>query len=123
MTAFSVFSHIEAFDQAWILEIRRILRPGGLFILTANVDNWQDVNDKWPVYRAAASHKTFKLEMLGKPLDRPRQVFRWNNEGSYSSVVFLRSDYVHRQWGILMDVVALEPYFTQFQTGVVLRKA
>jgi SAM-dependent methyltransferase len=122
VTAFSVFSHLESFDHAWILEIRRILRPGGLFIFTANVDNWQDVNDTWPVFRGIKAHPDFKLDELGKPLLLSRKIFRWHANGSYSSTVFLRSDYVEREWARLMKVVAIEPYFTQYQTGIVLRK-
>jgi ubiquinone/menaquinone biosynthesis C-methylase UbiE len=122
VTAFSVFSHIETFDHAWILEVRRILRPGGLFILTANVDNWQDVDETWPVYRGVSGHRTFQQEWLGKPMDVPRRVFRWKAAGSYSSVVFLTDEYVRREWGGLMEVDAIIPYFTQYQSGVVLRK-
>jgi len=29
VSAFSVFTHIEAFETSWLMELRRILRPGG----------------------------------------------------------------------------------------------
>lgn len=122
VTAFSLFSHIEAFDHAWVLEVRRILRPGGLMIFTANVDTWQDVDETWPVYKAVSRHPTFQPDWIGKPIDTDRRVFRWNSNGSYSSIVFLNEEYVRREWGVLMDIVTVAPYFTQYQTGVVLRK-
>lgn len=122
VTAYSVFSHIEAFDHAWLMEIRRILRPGGMFILTANVDSWQDMNENWHVYKSLKNHKEFDATKLGAPLWNPRVVFRWNSEGSYSSVVFLRRDYVDREWGNIFEIVGVQKYFTPFQTGVYLRK-
>jgi ubiquinone/menaquinone biosynthesis C-methylase UbiE len=121
VTAFSVFSHIETFDHAWLLEISRVLRPGGLAILTANVDNWHLVTEQWPVYRAVSRHPSYVADWLGKPLEVPRRVFRWRNESSYSSVVFLTDEYVRREWGSMMDVVEIIPRFTQYQTGVVMR--
>lgn len=122
VTAFSVFSHIEAFDQAWILEASRVLRPGGLLILTANVDTWQDVDEKWPVHKAVSRHPDFRPEWLGQPMQSDRRVFRWNSAGSYSSIVFLSENYVRREWAPLMELVSIIPYFTQYQAGVVLRK-
>jgi SAM-dependent methyltransferase len=122
VTGFSLFSHIEAFDHAWILEVRRVLKPGGLMIFTANVDNWQDVDESWPAYKAVSRHPLFQEEWIGRPMDTDRRVFRWNNSGSYSSIVFLTEEYVRREWAILMELVAVHPYFTQYQTGVVLRK-
>ncbi|MEZ5881798.1 MAG: methyltransferase domain-containing protein [Nitratireductor sp.] len=38
VTAFSVFTHIDVFETAFVAEIRRILKPGGLACLTV-LDN------------------------------------------------------------------------------------
>jgi SAM-dependent methyltransferase len=121
VTAFSVFSHIETFDHAWLLEISRILRPEGVAILTANIENWQHVDERWPVYRAVANHPSFDPDWLGRPLDSDRRVFRWRNDGSYSSVVFMSEKYVRQEWGAMMEIVDILPKFTQYQTAVVLR--
>lgn len=122
VTAYSVFSHIEVFDHSWLYEIRRILRPGGQLIFTANVDNWQDIKTTWPVYKALKNHPSFDESELGKPLKSDKEVFRWNNSGSYSSVVFMTSDYVKDEWGRIMDVDAVIPFYTGFQTGVSMIK-
>ena len=36
VSAFSVFTHIEAFETAWLMEIERILAPGGLAWITVH---------------------------------------------------------------------------------------
>ena len=123
ITAYSVFSHIEVFDHAWLYEIRRILRPGGVLLFTANVDNWHEIDETWPVYKAIKNHPKFIADELGKPLPSDRRVFRWNNSGSYSSVVFLTADYVENEWGRIMTVESVTPFFTGFQSGVIMRKA
>lgn len=122
ISAFSVFSHIESFDETWLLELRRILKPGGLLIVTANVDTFQDIKLGWPVYKALVNHPKFDEKLLGKPLQCPRIVVRWNEQGSYSSVVFMRSDYVLERWAPMFGNVEIVPYVTQFQTGVIFQK-
>ena len=47
-TAFSVFTHIDDFETAWLLELRRILRPGGLAYLTVSTDHtWEQYKHGW----------------------------------------------------------------------------
>jgi ubiquinone/menaquinone biosynthesis C-methylase UbiE len=36
--AFSVFTHISDFEEAWLYEIKRILRPGGAALVTLHMD-------------------------------------------------------------------------------------
>lgn len=121
VSAFSVFSHIESFDDTWLLELKRILRPGGLIILTANIDTFQDVTNDWPVYRRLVGHVDFDQSQLGKPLTDDRLVVRWNSNGSYSSIVFLKSEYIERRWKPFFDSIEVVPYLTQFQSGVICR--
>jgi len=122
ITAFSVFSHIETFDETWLLELRRILKPGGLIIATANVDTFQDITVNWPVYKALANHPEFDRSRFGKPLPEDRLVVRWNAEGAYSSVVYLSSKYVETRWKPFFQELRIIPYMTQFQSGVVMQK-
>lgn len=122
ISAFSVFSHIESFDETWLLELRRILKPNGVLILTANIDTFQDITSGWPVYKALVNHPSFDTNQLGSPLSTPRHVVRWNANGSYSSVVYLRSDYAEKRWAPLFSSMEIHPYLTQYQTGVVFQK-
>jgi SAM-dependent methyltransferase len=122
ITAFSVFSHIETFDETWLLELRRILRPGGKLIITAHLDMFQDIKETWPVYKPLTNHPDFDMSWLGKPLENDRLVQRWRSEISYSSNVFLRREYVEKRWKPFFASMEIIPYLTQFQTGVVFTK-
>ena len=43
VTAFSVFTHIDELDSPWLLELRRILKPGGLLDATIHDETtWQN---------------------------------------------------------------------------------
>lgn len=124
ITAFSVFSHIETFDETWLCELRRILKPGGLLILTANIDNFQDIDESWPVWNALWKHPELDKNMLRKPLDRDRLVVRWQANQSYSSIVFYRKAYVEKRWAQLFGSMEIKPRaFGEYQTGVIFRKA
>ena len=43
ITAFSVFTHIDELESPWLLELRRILKPGGLLYVTIHDDAYWDV--------------------------------------------------------------------------------
>ena len=42
----SVFTHIADFEEAWLLELRRVLRPNGLAVLTVHPERlWAEMRD------------------------------------------------------------------------------
>ncbi len=56
VTAYSVFTHIEAIETAWLAEIRRVLKPGGIAWLTVHTEKTlQDMNEDWPLWRQRCS--------------------------------------------------------------------
>ncbi|MEO1613579.1 MAG: class I SAM-dependent methyltransferase, partial [Pseudomonadota bacterium] len=71
VTAFSVFSHIEAFESSWLMEIRRVLKPGGLLYCTIQSDHtWSAMKEGWPAYNAASRHPNFEKEREDMPMSR-----------------------------------------------------
>ncbi len=123
VTAFSIFTHIETFDIAWLLEIRRILKPGGVAYLTVHSDNTlKSMDNSWPVYKEIARHPDFCPDLAGSEMDRDRIVFRFTGERSYASHVFLHSRYIKNAWGRSMVVENILYNHTGFQDAVVLRK-
>jgi SAM-dependent methyltransferase len=53
VTAFSVMTHIETFDSTWLMELCRVLRPGGIAWLTFHGDRtWRELEPSWPLYGA-----------------------------------------------------------------------
>lgn len=123
VSAFSVFTHIEAFETAWLMEIRRILRKGGLAWLTVHTEHTlRAMNENWPLYPAVMNHPEAARVGDRQSMDADRMVFRWSSDRSYSSNVFYRSDYLTKTWGKIMDVVELKRQCPSFQDVMLLRK-
>lgn len=123
VTAFSVFTHIEAFDTTWLTELRRVLKPGGIAWLTIHGDRtWREVNPDWPLWAPLDAHPEYQKDRNSPTIPRPRTVYRWRTDRSYSANVFYSYDYINTVWGRLMDVVEVRPALPPFQDVVILRK-
>jgi SAM-dependent methyltransferase len=125
VTAFSVFTHLEAFDTSWIMEFRRILRPGGIAWLTIHGDRtWREMDPTWPVYSGLAHNPAYApyLDVEHAELPRDRLLFRWSPDRSYSANVFYRTDYLRETWGRLLTVRDIFPALPPYQDVIVLQK-
>lgn len=121
ISAFSVFTHIEALETTWLMELERILRPGGLAWVTVHTeDTWLEMEKGWPLFAALENHPDFSGN--DEPMTTDRLVFRWKTDRSYSSNVFYRWDYLDRVWGRIFDIVETHRRMPVFQDVVVLRK-
>ncbi len=121
VSAFSVFTHIEALETTWLMELDRILAPGGVAWITVHTeDTWLEMGDGWPLYNAIKNHPEFEGNESG--MDRDRVVFRWKNDRSYSSNVFYTWAYLERVWGRIFDIVETHRRLPVFQDVLVLRK-
>lgn len=123
VSAFSVFTHIEAFETTWLMELRRIMKPGGLAWVTIHSDKtWEEVGEGWPLYTGLRNHPKYKEIGALRPMPEERLVFRWRSDRSYSSNVFYSFSYIHRVWGKYFDVAAIHRRLPVFQDVVILRK-
>ena len=123
ISAFSVFTHIEAYDTAWLMEIKRILRPGGVAWLTIHGDRtWHEVNPNWPLYAPLTTHPSYAKHKDSQEIPEKRLVYRWLSAASYSANVFYRYEYIYKHWGRFFEVQQIFPCVPPFQDVVVLRK-
>jgi SAM-dependent methyltransferase len=123
VTAFSVFTHVESFDTSWMIELRRLLRPGGVAWVTIHGDRtWREIDQTWPLYVPLTSHPDFIKYQGIAELPEDRLVFRWVSEASYSANVFYRYSYIRKVWGRFFDVVDIFPAMPAYQDVVVLRR-
>ncbi len=124
ITAYSVFTHIEAFESAWLMELRRILKPGGIVWATLHTENtWRKMKAGWPLYDALVHHNDFqKAYVSGQDFHGEKAVFRWLADQSYSSNIFYTTDYIQRMWGRILDVVEIHRQLPSYQDVVILRK-
>ena len=116
----SVFTHILHIMDAWVMEFRRILRPGGLALFTVHDEHTWDY---------LASHEDQKRVVdpdrrtdFGGKLEHDVS-FLYAGENWTRVVSFLRSDWIRRDWGQYLEIVSVEPRSESYQTTIVLRKA
>jgi SAM-dependent methyltransferase len=115
----SVFSHITDLADAWLLELRRILRPGGWMYLT--------VHDKNSMRLLLDVHQT----KLARWLRRENDAHHFSSE-NFSKLVlsqtpkgaqtFYDIDFLRRVWGQHLEIVNVHPEAYGYQTALVLRK-
>lgn len=123
ISAFSVFTHIEAFESTWLMELNRVMSPGGLAWVTVHTEKtWEDIDEDWPLYRGLCNHPDYKNIPKGSPLPSDRVVFRWRTDKSYSSNVFYTMDYIRQNWGRMFEVLEIRRRFPGFQDVAILRK-
>jgi SAM-dependent methyltransferase len=113
----SVFTHLEFLIDQWLMEMRRILQPGGVAVFT--------VHDE-------ASLQYFREKglppaMKGRlDLDEALHHDAWilTGESWANGLPFFRSDYIRREWSTYLEVVEIRPAFIDYgQSAVVLRKS
>ena len=115
----SVFTHILHLMDAWIMEFRRILKPGGLALFTVHDEHtWQHLATSERQRRIVDPDH---LEDFAGSLNHELSFLYAG--GDWTRVVsFLRSDWIKREWGQYLEVVSVEPRSESYQATVVLRK-
>lgn len=131
VTAYSVFTHIDHMELAWIAELRRILKPGGFALLTIHGDHcWSQLGPDKPVYNAImqmrkrlVGWKDFSPDIFQAPMPRDKTVFTWSTARNYNCNVFHSTNYIKTAWGRFLEVVEIVPGgHSGYQDMVVLRK-
>lgn len=129
VTAFSVFTHVDDLELAWMAEIRRILKPGGCFYVTIHSqDTWAWMKAGVPVYDALMQMREhihdYRVDeaFLAGPMPRPKTVLTWDTGQSYNANVFHHTDYVRREWSRFFEVLEIIPRGSVYQDVVLLRK-
>lgn len=133
VTAFSVFTHIDQLEDAWLLEIRRILRPGGIFYLSVHTERvWKRIASRpevlailskcrpqWSVPQGIEVTEASFLD------DMPENhiILRYQDGGAYGAQTFHSEQFIRDNWGRLFDIMEIhDGYHIGFQDVVVLQK-
>lgn len=124
VTAYSVFTHIEALETGWLAEIRRVLKPGGIAWLTVHTEHTlADMNEGWPLWKPTMDHPDSpSLLDENRNFKGDRMVLRWLAERSYSSNVFYKSDYLTSHWTRQLELLELRRRHPSFQDVMLMRK-
>ena len=127
VSAFSVFTHIDTFETAWLAEIYRILRPGGLCYLTVhNDDTWRLLQEAKP---DNALLKRFRNvdpdfdELLKSDIPTERKCFRYTDVGPYRALVVHSNAYLKKTWGRYFEILqTIGKYHGYMQSVLIGRK-
>lgn len=128
VTAYSVLTHIDEFEESWLLELRRILRPGGLALITNHGDSvWEAIPTYDFIYNRLKEFEgrnslTITPELFAQPIPNDRLAF-YTGDGTANRIALYRSNrYIRERWGQFFDVLAIEPRGHLFHDLVVLQK-
>lgn len=134
--ALSLFTHIHDFEESWLLEIRRVLKPGGLAFITFHSDRvWSSIRPGHYLLQLLSS-TAYSAELLNlKTLDfRPslfeqampdqRVAFVPSGGPLSSVVVFCTQAYIAAKWGKIFEIVEwFSSVHGSHQDGVLLKKS
>ena len=124
VSAYSVFTHIEAMETAWLMEIRRVLKPGGIAWITVHSElTLQDMTPDWPLWEPVYEHPETPTKLDAKrQFAADRLVLRWHGDRSYSSNTFYKLDYLQRHWSRIMPIVEVRRRCPSFQDVLIMQK-
>jgi len=112
----SVFTHIRYLEDFWLVELGRILQPGGVMVFTVqNEDTIQWFRDNYIGPRRIP--RDFDLSRL----TAHDQVYLTGDDWA-GELTFFKTDWIRKAWGRYFEVVDIKPTAEGFQTAVVLEK-
>ena len=115
ITAFSVFTHIDQFEDAWLLELRRVTQPGGLLYLTTQNDAMWNCYLESP-YLLEHLSRANKVDsntihvneaLFKSPMPESRLVFRMSASTVYNCNVWHSDEYLRSNWSRYFDIHAI----------------
>jgi SAM-dependent methyltransferase len=117
-----VFTHITDLADAWLLEIRRVLKPGGHVYLT--IHDKVSAHEMRTIYAKVVAKTAAQLEML----DRQHRISDVDCEMFYfdadpASQVFYDRDFITRKWSKWLRLLAYEERFHNYQAAMLFEKA
>ena len=123
-SAYSVFTHIEAFETTWLMELHRLLSPGGIAWLTFHTElTLAAIDETWPLWSPVMNHPEAPQILDGnRYFEGDRAVFRWHDDQSYSANVFYKKEYIGRVLESMFDIIQFKHRFPEYQDVFIVRK-
>jgi ubiquinone/menaquinone biosynthesis C-methylase UbiE len=107
VTAFSAFTHFDRDEESWLLELRRVLKPGGLlYATTLGSSVWREIDDGHVLIQNLGALDEFALQTFGGDMPAPRLAFGLDEGDPYSYTVFRTRAYIQEHWA---------SHFTRFE--------
>jgi SAM-dependent methyltransferase len=120
VTAFSVLTHVDAFEEALLLELARVLRPGGFALVTFHPARvWDDLREPGHFLRESILGARHRLDPPGtEPVSAEtltgaspgeRVVFTNVERSVYNTNVLHAEAWVRARWGRILEVERVIP--------------
>ena len=114
----SLFTHISELVDAWLLEIRRLLRAGGAAYVTILDEHTLRALDRNP-------HRPLARRLRNEP--EARQFWRssfgmFTLRRGFDALVFYTDGFVRDAWGPIMPIVSITPEAYDIQSAVLMVK-
>lgn len=116
----SVWTHIGELDDAWLLEMRRVLRPSGRLYITISDENTLAEIKRLAPDHASNTHVT-ELDSATGMLSKDWVAFVTRTTPWLQRVVYNRKAWL-RRIGEWMDIRKAQPNAYGWQTGILLSK-
>ena len=121
VVAFSVLTHIDTDDTAWLLELRRVVRPGGHLYCTIHDQATWSILPQTVIASLSFSDAEFQRYYSSNPELTGRKVHIYNDAVEYACNVFIGRDYIDRVWAPLFNGYSIVPLAHDHQTALILR--
>jgi SAM-dependent methyltransferase len=118
VVAFSVFTHVDADDTAWLMELRRITKPGGHIYLTIHDQATWEILPKTVVGNTSFANEEFRRNYEESAQLIGRRVHTYSNAADYACNVFIGRDYIERHWAPLFRGYTISPLAHDHQSSV-----
>jgi len=114
----SLFTHLSELVEAWLLEIRRLLRAGGAAYVTIHDEHTLRALDRNPERPLA---RRLKSEPEARQFWRsPFGMFTLRR--GFNALVFYSESFVRDSWGSIMPIMSMTPEAYDIQSAVVMVK-
>ncbi len=128
VTAYSVFTHIDLFEMAWLLELRRLLKPGGLLLISVHSERlWRKISPQHFMFdhlRQASTDLAQPVDeaLFQSPMPQPRVAFHTGSGEANRVSLFHSDEYIRTHWGKVFQLRQIISRGHLFHDLVILQK-
>lgn len=117
----SVFTHIPVLEDLWLLELKRLLRPGGKIYITVHDKHTMkisiDQKNRGEKYKFGEDICQYEKSDFGMLV-----LSSSGYQKGFDSQVFYDIDFICQKWGHILNVISITPEAYGDQTAILLSK-
>src|SRR5262249_35815419 len=117
----SVFTHLSNLAEAWLLELRRIVRAGGYIYVTVHDEN--TVRLLYTKYRKSNPGLLDLIRSLDQSPSLLSNKYNWFAiDAEPRTQVFYNGRYVTKKWAHLANILSVTAEAYEYQTAILMQK-